>query len=108
MSEATVLVGIVVAASSGAPGFLFARASSNGQWLTTLLAVIGAGLGLTGVGWFWATGDSQPIVWPWSIPGAEFHLAMDGLSAIFLLPIFLISLLGNIYGLSYWRQSAHP
>jgi hydrogenase-4 component B len=70
--------------------------------------VIGAGLGLTGLGWFWATGDSQPIVQAWSIPGAEFHVAVDGLSAIFLLPIFLISLLGSIYGLSYWRQSEHP
>jgi hydrogenase-4 component B len=107
MSEALVLGGIAVAASSGAPGLLFARASSHGQRLTTLLAVIGAGLGLAGVGRYWATGDSQPIVRAWLIPGAEFHVALDGLSAIFLLPIFLISLLGNIYGLSYWRQSDH-
>ena len=34
----------------------------GGQWVTTLLAVLGAGLGLGGVGWFWATGDSRPIV----------------------------------------------
>ena len=45
---------------------------------------------------------------PWSIPGAEFNVAVDGLSAIFLLPIFLISLLGNVYGLGYWKQTEHP
>jgi len=33
---------------------------------------------------------------------------MDGLSAIFLVPVFLISLLGNIYGLGYWKQAEHP
>ena len=56
----------------------------SGQWVTTLLAVLGAGLGLAGVGSFWATGDSQPIVLPWAIPGAEFSVGIDGLSAIFL------------------------
>ena len=80
----------------------------SGQWVTTLLAVLGAGLGLGGVGWFWATGDSQPIVLPWSIPGAEFSVAVDGLSAFFLVPVFLISLLGNVYGLGYWKQTEHP
>ena len=33
---------------------------------------------------------------------------MDGLSAIFLAPVFLISLLGNVYGLGYWKQTEHP
>jgi hydrogenase-4 component B len=79
----------------------------SGQWVTTFFAVLGAGLGLVGVGWFWATGDSRPLVWPWSLPGAQFSVVIDGLSAIFLLPIFLISLLGNVYGLGYWRQREH-
>jgi hydrogenase-4 component B len=108
MSESLVLWGIVIAGSSGIPGLLVGRTSMIGQWVTTLLAVFGAGLGLGGVGWFWATGDSQPIVRPWLIPGGEFSVALDGLSAIFLLPIFLISLLGNVYGLGYWRQTEHP
>ena len=33
---------------------------------------------------------------------------VDGLSAFFLVPVFLVSLLGNIYGLSYWKQTEHP
>ncbi len=73
--------------------------------MATLLAILGAGLGLSGIGTFWVTGDSVPIVWPLSIPGAEFNVGVDGLSAIFLAPIFLISLLGNIYGLGYWKQT---
>jgi hydrogenase-4 component B len=80
----------------------------GGQWATTLLAALGTGLGLSGVGFFWATGVSAPIVWPWPIPGGEFRVAVDGLSAIFLMPIFLISLLGSLYGLGYWKQTEHP
>ena len=107
MSEQLVLLGAIVAAASGFPGLFFGRNSPGGQYLTTLLAVSGAGLGLGGAGWFWATGDSQPIELPWAIPGAEFDVAVDGLSAIFLVPVFLISLLGNIYGLGYWNQIEH-
>jgi hydrogenase-4 component B len=108
MSELLVLGGLVIAAASGVPGLLLGRRSMSGQWVSTLLAVLGAGLGLGGVATFWSTGDSQPIVRPWLFPGVEFSVAMDGLSAIFLLPIFLISLLGNVYGLAYWKQTEHP
>lgn len=108
MSEMLVLLGIVLAAMSGVPGLFLSRYSTTGQWVTTVLAVIGAGLGLFGVAIFWVLGDSLPIVRPWPIPGAEFNIAIDGLSAIFLLPIFLISMLGNIYGLGYWKQTEHP
>jgi hydrogenase-4 component B len=108
MSEWLVLLGIVIAAASGVPGLLLGRHSLSGQWLTTVLAVLASGFGLGGVGAYWLTGDTQPVVRPWAIPGGEFGVAVDGLSAIFLLPIFLMSLLGNIYGLAYWKQTEHP
>ena len=34
-------------------------------------------------------------------------MAVDGLSAFFLVPVFLVSLLGNLYGLRYWKQTEH-
>ena len=107
MSEQLVLLGIVIAAASGVPGLFVSRSSNVGQWLSVLLAVIASGCGLSGVGVFWATGASSPIVRPWAIPGGEFHVAMDGLSALFLVPIFLVSMLGSVYGLGYWKQSEH-
>lgn len=108
MSEWLVLWGIVVAAASGVPGLFVDRTSTIGQRAAMLLAALGSALGLGGIAIFWATGDSKAIVQPWPIPGAEFNVAMDGLSAVFLLPIFLISLLGNVYGLAYWMQREHP
>src|SRR5438874_3445405 len=107
-----VLLGIAIVAACGVPELLASRVSRTGQWFTTFLAVTGAAIGLTGIGLFWITGDSQPITRPWQLFPAEFRFefsaAMDGLSAIFLLPIFLISLLGNVYGLGYWKPSEHP
>jgi hydrogenase-4 component B len=108
MSEALVLAGSVVIAASGFPGLLFARGSLFGQRLSTLLAVLGAGMGLGGVGWFWGTGESRPIVEPVALPGGELSIAIDGLSAVFLTPIFLIALVGSVYGLGYWKQTEHP
>ena len=69
MSEWLVVSGIIVAAVSGLPGLLLSRSSMIGQWVTTVLAVLASGLGLAGVLWFWASGESQPIVLPWAIPG---------------------------------------
>ncbi len=45
---------------------------------------------------------------PLPIAGAEFTLATDPISSFFLVPVFLIPLLGSIYGLDYWRQDQHP
>jgi hydrogenase-4 component B len=107
MSERLVLLGAIVSALSGLPDLLLGRNSKSGQPVTTLVAALGALLGLGGVCRFWMTQEGQPLVLPWSIPGAEFRVAVDGLSAIFLVPIFLISLLGSVYGMSYWVQSEH-
>jgi hydrogenase-4 component B len=106
--EALVLLGIALAALSGVPGLFLDRSSMTGQWGTTLLATLGSGLCLGGIGVFWATGESQLFVLPWSLLGAKLGVALDGLSALFLMPISLIALLGNIYGLGYWRQTEHP
>jgi hydrogenase-4 component B len=111
-----VLLGILLAASSGLPGLVLSRESLTGQWLAALFAVPGALLGLSGVGLFWATGESSPVALPGYVlaygmltaGGAPPRVAMDGLSAFFLVPIFLISLLGTVYGLGYWKQTEHP
>lgn len=108
MSELLVLAGILIASVSGVPGLFMSRKTLAGQWIATVLAVIASVAGLTAVGMFWVTGNSQPIILPWAVPGAEFHVAIDGLSALFLVPIFLVSMLGSMYGLSYWKQTEHP
>src|SRR5438094_9889393 len=105
MSEYLVLVGIVVAALSGVPGLFLPRHGGVGQKLATLLIAVGSALGLAGVAAFWFAQDSAELAFPWAIPGGEFRVGVDGLSALFLVPVFLISLLGSLYGLEYWKPS---
>jgi hydrogenase-4 component B len=109
VSNALILLGIVIAGASGVPGLLVGRHSMSGQWLSTALAALASGFGLAGIAAFWVAGDSEPIVWSWMLfPGVPFSVGTDGLSALFLLPVFLISFLGQVYGLGYWRQAEHP
>ena len=102
------LIGMVLAATSGIPGLFAGRRSLIGQWITTALAVGGSLCGL------WATWNAIQappttiLRLPSPIAGAEFVLATDAISSFFLAPIFLISLLGAIYGLNYWKQDEHP
>lgn len=108
MSVPLILLGVCVVAVSGVPGLFLSRQSMAGQWLTTVLALGGGALGLAGV-WISAlVGDDPPISLPWQVPGGVFLVAVDGISAMFLVPVFLISLLGSIYGLGYWKQTEHP
>jgi hydrogenase-4 component B len=108
MGEQLILLGTLLLAVSGVPGLFLSQKSTTGQHIANLFVLAGAGLGLTGIGDFLLTGESQGFALPWSVPGGEFTITMDGLSAVFLLPVLLISLLGSIYGLEYWKQTEHP
>src|SRR6266852_4822376 len=111
MSERLVLLAIALVSCSGLPGVFLPRRSAAGQWLSVLLMVAGGSLGLFGALLSLAPGQSAPVRIPWSVPGAhfgssaEFSVALDSLSVMFLLPVFLVPLLGSIYGLEYWRQA---
>jgi hydrogenase-4 component B len=100
---------IAMVAISGLPGALLSKNGKAGQWLATLLCTAGSLCGLIAVGSWFARGVELELRMPWPlVPQADFHVGLDGLSALFLAPIYLISLLGSIYGLSYWRQADHP
>jgi len=102
------LLAVALIAASGVPGLLGNRQSNAGHWLSAVLAVIGGGLGIAATFYLASPEKSTELRLPWLIPGAEFHVAVDGLSILFLLPIFLVFLLGSVYGLSYWKQAEHP
>jgi hydrogenase-4 component B len=108
MNERLVLIAIGVIALSGVPGLFLSRQSAEGQRVATLLSILGAALGILATLRFTVTGESHPISWKWAVPGGDFAIALDGIAVVFLLPIFLIPMLGSIYGLSYWKQAEHP
>lgn len=102
------LTGIVIVAASGFPGLLLGRRSAVGQYAATLLSVAGSVLGIAGAIAAATTVGGAEWRRPWVLPGAEFHVGVDGLSLVFLMPVFFISLCGSIYDLAYWKQAEHP
>lgn len=100
---------IALIAISGLPGALSSKHGKRGQWLAAMLCATGSLCGLAAVGSWFSSGAPIELRRPWPlVPQADFHIGIDGLSAVFLAPIYLIALLGSVYGLSYWRQSEHP
>lgn len=101
---ATVIVGV-----SGAAGLAFGRRSAMGQRLAASLNVLGALAAAVALVWLRVDSSSAPsVVAPWGLPIGRFAVAVDAIGAVFLIPMFLVSALGAIYGLGYWRQREHP
>ena len=108
MSEWLLLSAAAVLALSGVPGLFLSRTGPTGQRVSTGLVAVGCLVGLVGIGVYWATGDGSGVVLPSFVPTGTVRARVDGLSALFLVPVLLVALLGSVYGLEYWRQTDHP
>ena len=100
---------IAVAALSGVPGLFLRRESPVGERLALALLALGTLLGSAGAARalvFPSQGAGLELRWP--VPGGAFRIHVDALSAMFLLQIFVVSFLGAVYGLAYWKQAEHP
>jgi len=105
MNAQLVLLALGLVAGSGFPGLLLGRKSPTGERIAAFLLVAGSVLGL-----FVAFGAMvRPVSFatPWSVPGGELAVRVDGLTAVFLVPLFVVGPLGSIYGLEYWPQRDH-
>jgi hydrogenase-4 component B len=108
MNEWLVVGGIAIAAASGVPGLFLGRDKSAGErvalgllGLATLAGGAGAARALV------APSQGSGLAFRWPVPGGAFRIHVDALSAMFLLQIFIVSFLGAVYGLAYWKQSEH-
>jgi hydrogenase-4 component B len=106
MSEWLVIAGTILAAASGVPGLFLKRNNPAGERWATAVLVAAAGSGITGA-IAAAISVSTGIDLPWSVPGGRFAVRIDGLSAPFVVQIFLLATVGSVFGLSYWSQGDH-
>ncbi len=67
-------------------------------------AVAGSVLGLLTAAKVLATGDGVAFHAGWQMPYGEFHLALDPLSAVFLVPILVLCALAAVYGVGYLKD----
>src|SRR5882672_5769277 len=99
---------LAAAVLSSAGGVPLLRGGGRGRAAGVLLALLSSGLGLCGIALVTVLGGAQaaPVAMSWAVPGGSLAVQVDGLSALFLLPVFLIAALASIYGLGYWRPEA--
>ncbi len=107
-SHTLILTSGLAALGSGLPAAVFGKKSDAAQLLSALILSTANLLGLFAVYRWWMDGPIAPLQFPSPIPGASVSIAIDGISAFFLLPVLLVTMLAAIYGLQYWRQSEHP
>jgi hydrogenase-4 component B len=102
------LLAITLLAVSGLPGCLLHARSAAGQRVATALLLAGSLLGLGAVAASFCVPRAPELSWAWGFQQSRFAVALDPLSALFLLPVFIVPALGSVYGLGYWRQAEHP
>ncbi len=102
-----ILAAVVGLALSGLPGALMARRQGLGQGLSAVLTVAASATGLVGVAR--AMTAATPPRWdgPWGLPMGSAAVAVDALSAWFLVPVLVVPALAAVYGLGYRAQSVH-
>ncbi len=97
-----VLFSATLAALSGVPGLFLKNAQAVAQKLAVFLLVIAVLAGLSGALAFLLHGTPVTYTIPCSLPFAPCEIGLDQLSALFLLPVLLISACCSIYATRYW------
>ena len=102
LAAAALLVG-----ASGLPGLLLPSGRTASQRAATVLHVLGCLAGTVAAALALA-GGTETVRLAWSWPPGTATFALDRLSAFFLVPVFVVSGLGSIYGEGYWAEADHP
>ena len=103
-----VLVSILISALSGLPIAMSGGASKRGQSLSAIFLASAGLVGLAGTIPAFSSPQESGRVLAWGLPTGSFSVGLDGLSGIFLIPIFIVPTLGAIYGLGYWNAKERP
>jgi hydrogenase-4 component B len=103
-----ILAGGGILGISGVPGLALSWRSPWSQRIATASNLAGSALGLAGAVRVFAFGECNSFLHSWPIPGAACAMSVDALGGFFLIPVFLMSAAGSVYGSGYWRQREHP
>lgn len=101
-----ILAAVVLAALSGLPGVALRRFLPS-QLLAAVTAVIASLLGVGGAVRMLAERRTATFSIAWTFPFGPGDIAIDPLSALFLIPVFLVFGCGSLYALGYWPAAAN-
>ena len=98
---------IALQAASGLP-LLVRKGSSAAQRLAASLMLAGSLIGVAGAVLALLLPDSVTFVIASGLPFGPLEVGADPLSAIFLLPMFIVTGCSAVYGVGYWPAQKHP
>lgn len=108
MNELLSLVAVGVVALSGLFGAVAGWRTRLGDRVFAATMLLGSSAGLL-AGLRAMTGSGLGAwSYPWRVPGGALQVEVDALSGMFLVQIFLLGILGTVYGLGYWKAETHP
>lgn len=99
---------VLFAAISGVPGLFLKNAPGLGQKIATALMTLGSVAGISGAVAVFMTERTEAFTINWSLPFDACEIGIDPLSALFLLPIFVVSLCCALYANGYWPAAKYP
>ena len=96
-----VLFALCIIFASGIVALLAGRWRSFSTAVGAGGSVVGCALGATAVVPVLAGGAHSMFFLPWAVPYGSFSVEVDALSALFLVPIFVLTALAAVYGARY-------
>lgn len=91
---------------AGIPGLVL-RTPGSGQRIAAAATTLGACIGIPAALVQLLSRSTSTFQLSWGLPFGVCELALDPLSAFFLLPVFLITAAGSLYACGYWPAHQH-
>lgn len=101
-----VLVAALVIGCAGIPG-LFLQKPGFGQIFSAAATILAALAGVPAALQLLFSHATSTYSLEWGLPFGPCELAIDPLSAFFLIPIFLVAAAGSLFALGYWPAAEH-
>ena len=101
-----IITATTLIALSGLAGLII-RPATFSQKLAAMITIPAAMLGFCASLLMLVRRGYAGYVLDWSLPFGVCEIGLDPLSSFFLLPIFLVTLCGSLYGLGYWPAAHH-
>jgi formate hydrogenlyase subunit 3/multisubunit Na+/H+ antiporter MnhD subunit len=102
------LIGLAIVILGGIAALAAQQRANTASLLGAGGALIGCGIAFAGALQALLTGGLESLRLPWAVPLGGFHLQLDALSALFLLPVLGLSGIAAVYGAEYLRGSLRP
>ncbi|MDD2500026.1 MAG: proton-conducting transporter membrane subunit [Geobacter sp.] len=99
---------VLLSALSGLPLLFKPLSPAAAQRLSVFLIILATVAGLSGAISSLLSGSSTSYIVALSLPFGPHILALDPLSALFVIPILLVACSCSIYSLGYWPADQHP